>query len=141
MKMNSYGKIISVLFLTLLIIGCASEPVKTTEQVMSTTGEQVSTSKLDSAVSSADTESKELKEKLSSSSQQAKDSVNPDVQYLTVIKKTSIRAQKNFKSKVIAMPKIGEKLILIEKSGKWFKVETDQGKSGWILDRTVKKVE
>ncbi|MEN6317282.1 MAG: SH3 domain-containing protein [Syntrophaceae bacterium] len=139
--MNSYGKIISVLSLTLLIIACASDPVKTTEQAMSTTGEQVSTSKLDSAASSADAESKELKEKLSSSSQQVKESVTPDVQYLTVIKKTSIRAQKNFKSKVIATPKIGEKLILIEKSGKWFKVETNQGKSGWILDRTVKKVE
>jgi len=135
--MNTYGKIISALSLTLLIIGCASEPVKTTERVMSTTGEQVSTSKLDSA---ADAESKELKEKLSSS-QQVKESVIPDVQYLTVIKKTSIRAQKNFKSKIIAMPKLGEKLILIEKSGKWFKVETNQGKSGWIFEKTVKKVE
>ena len=91
--------------------------------------------------SSANNNSEEIKVIGSSSSKPENADVNKNIQHLTVVKKTNIRAINNTKSKIIIKPQLGEKLIIIDESGDWFKVKTDQGKSGWILKRTVKKVE
>lgn len=60
---------------------------------------------------------------------------------LTPIKNINIREMKSTKSKIICSAKVGEKLTKIDESGKWFKVKTAQGESGWILKNLVKIVD
>ncbi len=64
-------------------------------------------------------------------------SANGATKYLTILKRTNVRAEYDVKSKSITKLKSGEKVEKIDESDKWFKIKTIKGQSGWILKSTA----
>lgn len=63
---------------------------------------------------------------------------NSGVQYVIVTKNTSIRARADGRSKVISKISVGEKFKVIGDTDKWYRIETKDGSSGWVLKSRVK---
>ncbi len=55
--------------------------------------------------------------------------------YVTGVTKITMRTGPGVEHKIVAMLKSGTKLKIVEYQKDWTQVETDQGKTGWVLSR------
>jgi SH3 domain protein len=59
--------------------------------------------------------------------------------YVSEIREISIRSGPGSEHKIASFVSTGQPLVSLETSGDWTKVQTAQGKEGWILTRFLKK--